>query len=278
MDERILEQLKKTEFMMLCMLDEYCHLHGIQYSLYAGTALGAVRHKGFIPWDDDVDIVMTRDNFNLFCDTWNHNPVEGYSLSCPLYDQDCPTCHAKIHKENTLFLMNGDIEDGSNQGIWIDIFPLDKIGNRINMIQVFSKGLELILLTRVNNIKTNESVKKKTIRKVTSLIPKEFRYKRIKKCIKWLSENDNRIGKRFHYVSLSAVYAFKYHFPSNMTNKVKKIEFEGRQFDIFTDYDQMLKLLYGDYMEMPPEKQRKCTHNPVKVVFDNELGNRFQVK
>ena len=70
MDRDLLRKLQKTELQILLDVDKFCRAHEIPYSLYGGTALGAVRHSGFIPWDDDLDIVMTRDNFNRFWSLW----------------------------------------------------------------------------------------------------------------------------------------------------------------------------------------------------------------
>ena len=69
MDDKALKKLQETEFDILCMIDDYCKKYNIKYSLYAGTALGAVRHGGFIPWDDDIDLAMTRLEFDKLCKT-----------------------------------------------------------------------------------------------------------------------------------------------------------------------------------------------------------------
>ena len=83
MDNKLLRDLQLTELEILKVVHKFCEKNDIKYSLYAGTALGAVRHKGFIPWDDDVDIVMTRDEFEKFCLKWKQNPVEGYYFQNP---------------------------------------------------------------------------------------------------------------------------------------------------------------------------------------------------
>ena len=83
MDSNTLRNLQLTELEILKVVDDFCNKYDIKYSLYAGTALGAVRHKGFIPWDDDVDIVMTRDKFEKFCEMWNKYPVDGYYFQNP---------------------------------------------------------------------------------------------------------------------------------------------------------------------------------------------------
>ena len=80
MDPHVLEKLQKTELEIMIALDKFCNEHEIDYSLGSGTAIGAFRHKGFIPWDDDVDIAMTRRNFVKFCEAWSGRMGPGNSM------------------------------------------------------------------------------------------------------------------------------------------------------------------------------------------------------
>lgn len=267
MNNNELKKLQSVEFEILKMIDEYCKKFNVQYSLYAGTALGAVRHKGFIPWDDDVDIAMERDEFNRFCYLWKKHPVTGYTLSCLQYDESCAVCHAKVHKDNTVLLSKGEIESIGHHGIWLDIFPLDRVGDQYNQKTVFRKATELIILARANTRSTIDTPQKRIVRGIISLIPKSIRRKRIRKILKWITENNRKQVSNYNVVDLSATYVFNYKFPEGMTEQTRKIEFNGYDFTIYNDYDQMLSTLYGNYMQLPPEKERVYTHNPVKLQF-----------
>lgn len=200
MNNSDIRKLQETEFNILCAVDDFCRSNGVQYSLYAGTALGAVRHKGFIPWDSDVKLAMTRENFDKFCLLWEKNPVPGYTLSFPLNDDFCPTCHAKIHKDNTILLFEGEVAGVGNHGIWVDIFPIDKIGDMKNQRQVFRKASQLILLVRANTVRSDDTLMKGIVRKTISLIPKGLRKKGTRSIMQWLSDNDLKLKNDYQMV------------------------------------------------------------------------------
>lgn len=270
MDNSVLQKLQRVEFDILCKIDEFCNSHSILYSLYAGTALGAVRHKGFIPWDDDIDICMTRDQFDKFCNQWKNEPVEDYYLESILTDDYCGTCHAKVRKKGTILLSEGEVEQEGNHGIWVDIFPLDKIPcNRDIQKKKYMLGREIILLTRANVNNTKDSFKKKSIKSIIRLIPHFIRIKRIRKLHLWLLHHMNDdTSAGYVWKSMSTFDNIsKLQFNSNLDSGYTTIEFNGRFFPIFQNYEDMLKNCFGDYMQLPPESERVCKHNPIKVHF-----------
>lgn len=272
MDYSELKKLQKIELNIMQTVDAFCQKYNIRYSLYAGTALGAVRHSGFIPWDDDIDIAMERKEFNRFCQLWKKRSVQGYTLSCLQYDKDCATCHAKVHKDGTILLSDGEVEEVGNHGIWVDIFPLDRVGNRNNQKKVFRKAKELIILSRANTKSFNDSFSKKLVRGLIRSIPQKYRRRRILTLLRWLATNDELLkNENYSYVSLSATYAFKYRFSNSLTKKTVQIRFQDVEFDIWEDYDHMLTEIYGDYMQLPPESERVCKHNPVKISFGDGI-------
>lgn len=270
MDNNTLKKLQDVEYTILCIIDEFCSKHEIHYSLYAGTALGAVRHGGFIPWDDDVDLAMTRDEFDKFCHEWMKHPVEGYYLESILTDDHCGTCHAKVRKNGTVLLSKGEIEAEGNHGIWVDIFPLDKISleERIRT-KKYKLGREIILLTRANVNSTNDSFKKKMTRNIFRLIPHPLRIKRIRRDHLWLLNHmDDGIEIGYEWKSMSTIENIsKVHFSPDLASGYTTIQFNGRNFPVFENYDAMLKDTFGDYMKLPPEAERVCKHNPVKIRF-----------
>lgn len=267
MDKKTLRKLQNTELEILVTIDRICSDYNIQYSLYAGTAIGAIRHQGFIPWDDDVDIAMTRDQFSKFCEKWKDHPAEGYYLENVIDDKHCGTCHAKVRKNDTVLLSAGEIESIGHHGIWVDIFPLDK-ANEKDQDETLKIAKKLILLSRANVSMTNDSFGKKLVRSgIRILYPERRRHHEIVNCVNGLERIDKTLTDDYVWKSLSATYAFKYNFPEHLVDKTVSISFENKEFQIFSDYDQMLRIIYGDYMKLPPKEEQVCRHNPVKIVF-----------
>ena len=270
MDDITLKKLQETEFGILCVMDQFCEEHGIHYSLYAGTALGAVRHGGFIPWDDDVDIAMTRTEFDRFCKAWMRDPVIGYHLESILTDDHCGTCHAKVRKDGTILLSEGEIEEEGHHGIWVDIFPLDKVSlDEKIRTKKFKIGRDIILLSRANVNSKIDSLAKKVSRGLFRIIPRKMRIKRLLLLHEWLVNHmEDGVEAGYEWKSMSTLDNIKkVRFLPNLDSGYTKIAFGGRDFSIFENYEEMLTYTFGDYMKLPPESERVCKHNPVKVHF-----------
>lgn len=269
MDNETLKRLQGVEFEILKRVDDFCEKQGVSYSLFAGTALGAVRHKGFIPWDDDVDLAMTRTEFDRFCTLWSENPPDGYYLESILTDERCGTCHAKVRKEGTVFLSDGEIESEGHHGIWVDIFPLDKVSaNKKKRAEKLRRGRELVFLTRANVNSARDNFQKRLVRSVFKLIPRALRRKRILRIHRWLAEHmEDGAEEGYVWVDMSTLKTIATHrFSLNLENGYVLAEFGGAQFPLFSEYDSMLTRLYGDYMQLPPESERS-NHHPVKIKF-----------
>lgn len=264
-----LKQLQETELNILIALDQFCSKHNIVYSLYGGTAIGAIRHAGFIPWDDDIDIAMTRGEFNRFCDQWNKNPIDGYYLETLLTDNHCGICHAKLRKEGTLLLSKGEIESVGHHGIWVDVFPLDKITVE-NSNTIKKNAMKLILLSRANVDNTNDTGTKKLVKFLTRIMfPDKKRYQQIQKCLNVFNKNEKLTSHDYVWKDLAATYLFKYSFSKELPYSVIDVQFNNHYFHIYSNYDEMLRVLYGDYMKLPPIDEQVCKHDPIKIQFEN---------
>lgn len=268
MDQNLLRKLQLTELDILLDVDRFCKNHKIQYSIYSGTALGAVRHRGFIPWDDDIDIVMVRSEYDRFCQLWLREAPAGYMLENIETDQNCEINHSKIRNTNTVMLRSHDKDDGRPHGIWIDLFAWDKIEcSFLKSIPFRFQTAKLFLLTRANGKYESESAGRKLGRTVFRLIPQRKRQQLELRCLSWIRKHDRKLRKGYYWTSTSSFAGLGVRREPEFPFQLEPIVFEGSEFPIFTDYDTYLRAAYGDYMQLPPPEKRVCTHDPVKICF-----------
>ena len=122
-----LRKLQETELEILLVVADFCEEHDITWFLEGGTALGAARHQGFIPWDDDVDIAMLREDYDRFCALAETGLPAGYSLHTARNTPGCASLFAKVYKDGTRFENRETREAGHRQGIFVDVFPYDRL-------------------------------------------------------------------------------------------------------------------------------------------------------
>lgn len=269
MENEVLKRLQTTEMEILDVLDSFCARHGIQYSLAAGTAIGAIRHQGFIPWDDDIDIAMSRTEYNKFCRAWKQNPIDGYYLENYLDDKYCGTSHAKLRKDGTVMLSEGEDEKHGHHGIWVDIFPCDKIPkDEKKTNQIIKYGRRVIFFTRANVISYNDDIVKKLVRYAIRLIPYAVRHRLLLEAADWLVKNNEKIDGDYEWISMSTLGSLSIRYHQNLMDETIRVKFEDREYNIFREYDDMLRCLYGDYMTLPPIEERVCKHAPIKLEFE----------
>lgn len=268
MELEVLKQLQNAEFEILLALDDFCRLNDIEYSLYAGTMLGAVRHHGFIPWDDDIDVAMTREEYSKFCRTILEKPMDGFFFENYETNTNCGTCHGKLRKLGTIFLQKGEIEGKGHHELWVDIFPLDKYALNKDGEKARWIGRQNVFLTRANVGNVMDSRKKRIVRFLIRLIPVWFRHRVLIYNTRWLEKNSIATNDNYYWMSMSTLENIdRYRFPQDICEEYDNLEFNGHQFRIFKKYKEMLSHLYGDYMILPPVEERVCSHNPIKIVF-----------
>ena len=266
MDNNLLRKLQKTEIEILEVFDKFCRVNRIKYSLYSGTALGAIRHKGFIPWDDDVDVCMDREDYELFLDIWDERGIEGYYLQSTR-DFDSTINHSKLRKNNTVLASKAEMDLPGHHGIWIDIFPIDKVPlSRIKRKKVLIVALIGMVYTRRYPIKTKGKILE-IISKIMLAIPKRFQKIIKDNCDKEITRYSD-LQEDYTLMGFSCPEDLKVVYPSDMMDEIQDVLFNGKTFKICKDYHSMLSALYGNYMQLPPEEDRICKHNPEVI----ELG------
>ncbi|EJT5936555.1 LicD family protein [Clostridium perfringens] len=251
------KELKKIQLELLLELDRVCKENNIKYSLAYGTALGAVRHKGFIPWDDDIDVLMLRADYNKFCDICKENLKEEYFIQNYKTDPNYPLSFAKLRNSNTTLVEKNNKNLDINHGVFIDIFIYDYVPlNKLNEYkQLFYIKLLCVLLQKNRYEKNIKGIIGKTI---NSFFPG-----RLHKIICELLEKN--ISK-YNYNESRAIsdLATNIKIPKEVFNKFKLIKFENYKFFIVEDEKSYLSKNYGDYMKLPEEKDRIEHHEYVK--------------
>ena len=258
-----LEELKKIQLEILEKVHLFCIENNIDYTLSSGTLIGAIRHKGYIPWDDDIDIEMTRPNYNKFIKKFNGRYPELEVLS-PELDWGYYAPYANVYDNRTILIEGDNGHNGRDVGIKIDIFPIDGLPadkNECNLI--FKKVERYNTCMRYKRFPLSSFCNGNILKKIIKcfawyylhIIPYSFFQKRLHKIATTYdfntSENAGPILFMNNKCSINKDTFIKY----------QETEFEGRKFCIIKEYDSYLKALYGNYMQLPPEDKRVPHHN-----------------
>lgn len=273
MSERILlstEECKKRLLGILVVIDEICKRNNIKYYLAYGTLLGAVRHKGFIPWDDDIDIVLMRKDYERLIEVLRSQNSFSW---LKLIDYQCEGYFypfAKAVDNRTIAKM----EDNTTvHGLWIDIFPLDNVPDSEVECQgylkrcKFLRALTIAMTTDFKTI-TNKLSSKSTVKLLLNgLAVCIGKYKiadyMIRLMQKYKSKNTENVCVLF------SIYIMKEKIRREDLTDTIYTEFEGYSFPIPANYDIYLSKMYGNYMQLPPIEKRR-THSITACEIKNE--------
>lgn len=251
-----LKQLQRAELEMLVELDRICRKYHIQYSLDGGTLLGAVRHKGFIPWDDDIDVIMLRTEYFKFRKACKHDLDCGrFFLQDYRSDPGYRWGYAKLRRNDTELVRKGQERLKQHSGVFIDIFVADNVPDKYFSRRVHHFLCFLIRKTLYSEVgKYNEgNFFLRTVYCILSRIPRD----RVFHVRNWLAARTNR--KRTELIShytLEYPKSCRYGLPRSCFDEIVEMEFEGRMFCGFKDYHTYLSMHYGEYMKLPPEEKR----------------------
>lgn len=237
---------------LLTEFDRICRHHDIGYVLFAGSALGAVRHQGFIPWDDDLDVAMLRADYERFLQIAPEELGEKYFLQGE-FSHHWPMFFSKLRKNGTACMERFVPRDPAmHQGIYIDIFPVDNLsdsafGRKLQFAAskvVIAKGL-----SRRGYL--TDSLAKKVFMALCALVPM--------KPVRALARMDKKENTRQVHTFFGAASRYEKNiFPREWFQQRVLAGFEGEQFPVSACADAMLERIYGDYMTLPPEEERRC--------------------
>ena len=264
LDEKDLQKLKQVELEILKAFIEVCKKLDITYYVLSGTMLGAVRHKGFIPWDDDIDVGMLRKDYEVFIQNAQALLPDHLFLQNIATDPNCLIPFLKIRDSRTTFIETSYKNRKMNHGIFIDIFPIDYYPNDDSEGQRLFKKKKLIDV--------------RLFREYT--FPKENRLPPVKRFIKRTVSTGLKIKYTTANKAITAAEAmFKavpvsarvtnYYDGGTSKREIVPVEwygdgcngvFEGIDITLPTQYDKLLTQIYGNYMEFPPVEDRVAHH------------------
>lgn len=263
MKELTLKEIQQESLKILLDVHRFCESNGIRYSLAYGTMIGAARHKGFIPWDNDIDIYMPRPDYIRFCHTYKSDQ---YGIISE-YDQDCYInfCHI-YEKEKTVAYTLRKVAKGFEGGVWIDVFPMDGAPDdhdefEQKMLQMSVDWNKLMYLRKaacgLAGIKNAYTWKEALVFAFNYfLTPLNHTINQI--CKKLREEAQSiPFGSTGRWTDYSCIHIGDDNFHKiDEWDRIGTAEFEGHTFRMLQDYDIILRRRYGDYLQLPPESKR----------------------
>lgn len=267
----MLDKLHNEEQNILNEIVRICDKNKLNYVLVGGTLLGAIRHKGFIPWDDDLDIAMPRKDYKKFIEICKKDLNEKYFLDYIGSNKNYWLPFMKIRNRKTIYEEKWQKYYNGEKGIWVDIFPLDYTNKENSFFLKLQeklikkiKGLLYIKNLRSINKKEDKLLKRLSI-KLIKKIPNRFLHKLINGIMSFNKKEDSKYFVNFgsQYGIRKQTHLKEKYFPAI------EVEFEGQKYKAPNDYNYVLTNIYGnDYMQLPPEEKR-VTHNPIRIKFED---------
>lgn len=255
-----------------------CEKNGLTYYCCAGSAIGAVRHNGIIPWDDDIDVLMPRPDYDRLLEIARHADFGKYEIISPYNNDSYPLYFSKMSDRTTTLIEDRHIP--CVIGLYIDIFPVDGTDDDVEKAKRL-KAKYTKIVNRLNAVSTHN-----TFGEYISLLanPKEWGRFAIK-TLAWFARGTVRrhliaqmdeISRRYDYdkaenvLLYSGTYGFKDIFPKEWLGKGREFPFESLNVLLPEQYDKYLRQVYGDYMQLPPEDQRVAIHHRAYLNMDRK--------
>lgn len=257
------EEIHRVEFEILSFFDEICTSQSFTYVLAYGTLLGAVRHKGFIPWDDDIDIWMPRKDYDKFCKYCSENKekIVPYRL-INLENEERASFLISRFSDMSYPL---EYDNGNNyaSGLFIDIFPLDNMGSCLKEAKQFYKRIYTLKVlhdyARMNHFPHNTTLLKQIATLFLYPMAKLIGDKRIRvKLLNYSKSKKDNHPDNYYGIPIWPSYYLDYEIFERefLFNRIQ-LKFESKSFWAPKGYRKLLRTLYGDFMQYPPESERE---------------------
>lgn len=264
------DECKDIQMNILDVIVRICEQHGLQYYLAYGTLLGAVRHKGYIPWDDDIDIYMSRQDYSALI---SYLKAGAYPEAqwLKLLDLDADGYYypfAKATDCRTEAKMDTNL---TKHGIWVDIFPIDNVpDNKMHsdLFCLYCHVLRAVIIAMTTDFRSTKLGKRRTRKKILKLFACIVGKKRM---ALFYDHECQKYNRKYtdHAACLSGAYGKKERMPKSVLFTPAMFSFEDRRYNGTAKYDSYLEALYGDYMKLPPKEKQK-THSITASYKTNE--------
>ena len=263
LDRNMLRQLQVIQLEMLVEVDRICRKCDIRYNIIAGTLLGAVRHGGYIPWDDDADIALLRPEYEKFrkaCKTeldksrfyfQDHRKTKGYRWG-----------YGKLRRKGTIFLREHQEHMPYEQGVFIDIFPLDGVPDDYILRSI--KNFECFCVRKILWSKVGKRADNKLIKRLIYTILDKIPEKKVTNYYNGMIHRANSKYTKMVRILMFPTPNETYGYYRKWYENSKTILFEGKPFQGIADYDEYLRFKFSNYWELPPENMRKV--HPVSKI------------
>lgn len=255
-----LRQLQLVELEMIVEVDRICRKYKIKYSLDGGTLLGAVRHHGFIPWDDDADVIFTRHEYAKFYKACKKElDQERFFLQDYTTDPYYRWGYAKLRRKNTEFIRYGQEKMRYRTGVCIDIFVVDNVPDNKVLREMYygvNFFIRKVMYSELGRTAADHAFLR-WVYEILYKIPRDSMF-HLRNCLA-AKCNKKKTKLVSHLLYQYPRKECKYGMPAECFESYIEVEFEGMPLKIFADYDRYLTLLYHNYMELPPVEKR---HGP----------------
>lgn len=261
-----MDDLRKLQLVELDMLKEFikvCEKLNLNYYLVGGTLIGCIRHKGFIPWDDDIDVAMPRYDYQIFLEKGQEYLPENLFIQTYKTDNEYTHNFAKIRNSNTTFIETTSKSHNINHGVYIDIFPLDNCSSLpfLQKYNDFRKNLYNLQLEKYYYYESNlnKSFKGKIAKLISDFMYHKLNLKEIQEKKEKLFTKYNKKNTKF-CINYSGAWGIKEIWSKEDFSEKLLLDFEDILVSVPKGYDRILKHVYGEYMKLPI-KEKQITHH-----------------
>lgn len=252
-------ELQEIELEIFDAIHAFCEARGLRYSLYGGTLIGAIRHKGFIPWDDDIDLIMPRPDYEIFCREFK---ADGFSVHDHRNDPSYVYPFAKVYHDGTVLVE--DCFPRIKSSVYVDIFPVDGFPDKGISLQKARRSREINMKWvwyKYSPFWRKERALYKTfllwcLRSILCFFSKSYFIERFQRDVRKHGFENNPF-----VADMTWGYGAKQCVPASAFESFVCVDFEGRKAKAIVGWEQYLRNVFGDYMLLPPLEKRVSNHS-----------------